>query len=601
MPSRRPPRPTPHRAPAPTAPVRADRPTPHRPPTDVVGGGDDDPTVSPGSDHDATRRPPSVASDAPAVPWEPRRGDLLRGRFELIARLGQGGMGAVWKGKDRLKEEARDRNPYVAIKLLHSGFRDHPAAFVALQRESSKQQRLAHPNIATVHDFDRDDATGTVFMTMEVLDGQPLDAFLRRLPPGGLAPAEAMVLIEQLAAGLGHAHANGLVHADLKPGNCFLTSDGTIKLLDFGIARASKPLGGGALAGDTTVFDPKEFGALTPSYASLEMLDGEDADPRDDIYALAVITYQLLSGRHPYGRTNAQRAFESGLRPEPIGRLSRRANTALASGLAFRRASRPATVEAFVEGLRAPADRARRVALAAAVTAIVVGLAAWGPIDRFLAERERAAVMAMLDTPGPAALTEGLRLALAIRDPAEQARVLADPRTGAAVARVIAHGDPRSVDAGLAAIRELPAAWQRAVRDQPLVRDAVFAVHRRAIREAFAPESGRLRFRTAAAHLDTLIALYPDSARVMALRDTLATEHEQLLARLTARWRALQADGVGRTLGAEHRELLAALRELDPDHPLLALAPGAAASASTPATPRRTLARGDRRASAEYP
>ncbi|MDX1435069.1 MAG: serine/threonine-protein kinase, partial [Gammaproteobacteria bacterium] len=210
-------------------------------------------------------------------------GDRLRNRFELLSKLGEGGMGAVWKGKDLLKEEAKDRNPYVAIKLLQKNFKEHPDAFIALQRETAKQQRLAHPNVATVFSFDRDADSGAVFMTMDLLEGESLDHFIHDMPPGGLPEEEAMSIIKQLAAGLAYAHKNGLVHSDLKPGNCFLTRDGTVKLLDFGIARASKTKLDAE--GVTTLFDPGELGAITPAYATIEMFEGMPPDPRDDIYA----------------------------------------------------------------------------------------------------------------------------------------------------------------------------------------------------------------------------------------------------------------------------------------------------------------------------
>ncbi len=108
-------------------------------------------------------------------------GGVIKERFELGDVLGKGGMGTVYKAKDRVKAEAMDRNPYVAVKILNEDFKLHPDSFIALQRECSRTQKLAHPNIATVYDFDR--AGGMAYLTMELLEGKPLDEFIRKEIP----------------------------------------------------------------------------------------------------------------------------------------------------------------------------------------------------------------------------------------------------------------------------------------------------------------------------------------------------------------------------------------------------------------------------------
>ena len=354
---------------------------------DVLAGG------QPGST--STTRPPRGAR---APDGEFREGSILRQRFELMSKLGEGGMGAVWKGKDMLKVEARDRNPFVAIKLLQGDFKEHPEAFIALQRETSKQQRLAHPNIATVYDFDRDMDTDTVFMTMEVLDGQDLASFVRKLPADGLPLEEAIPYIEQLSAGLSYAHEAGLVHSDLKPGNCFLTNEGRIKLLDFGIARASKTKTDAS--GEQTVSDPGELGALTPTYATVEMFEGEDPDPRDDIYALVIMSYQLLTGKHPYGKQSAPKAMEQKLSPAPVEKLNKRQNRALQRGLAFLRDDRTPTVEDFLEELGPKKSYFWQISAAAVVILALIGGLAYGPIKQYFLEQRMEEVIAVIESAG---------------------------------------------------------------------------------------------------------------------------------------------------------------------------------------------------------
>ena len=159
-----------------------------------------------------------------------KEGSVIKQRFKLEKVLGIGGMGKVYKALDLLKAEAKDKKPHVAIKLLNEDFKDHPEAFISLQRESSRQQKLAHPNIATIYDFDRVGGPGTpVFITMELMEGMELKDYIKKKvrPKGGIPFDEAYDIIKQLGAGLIYAHERNLVHSDFKPGNAFLCNDGT--------------------------------------------------------------------------------------------------------------------------------------------------------------------------------------------------------------------------------------------------------------------------------------------------------------------------------------------------------------------------------------
>lgn len=324
-------------------------------------------------------------------------GTVLKDRFELVETIGSGGMGTVYKARDLLKVEAQDRNPYMALKLLSGDFREHPEAFIALQRESSKAQKLAHPNIATVYDFDRDGST--VYMTMELMEGEELARFIKKLPPGGLPVDRAMKLIEQLCAGLAYAHKRNLVHSDFKPGNAYVTRDGTVKLLDFGIARASKTHK--TASGETTVFDPMSLGALTPAYATVEMFEGEPPDPRDDIYGLACVAYELLSGRHPFNKLSAVKVKEKGLTPSPIAKLNKRQNQALFKALALNREDRISSVEAFWEQLRPKKNHAPLIATGVSALLVLIGALAYNPVRDYLQSTHNAEVVARLEQGGP--------------------------------------------------------------------------------------------------------------------------------------------------------------------------------------------------------
>lgn len=272
---------------------------------------------------------------------------VIKRRFELDILLGAGGMGAVYKALDRRKLEANDSEPYVAIKLLNDEFGKHPDAFIALQREARKSQTLAHPNIVTVYDFDREGAR--VFMTMEFLSGSPLDKLLRQHTGVGLVFEKAYEILEDISKALIYAHSHGIVHSDFKPGNIFVTQKKGSKVFDFGIARAVSGGGVGGRVGETTIFDASTLGALTPAYASLEMLKGAEPAPSDDVFALACVAYELFCGSHPYNKIPADQALVKKLKPKRIKALSRRQWSALKAALALRREDRISTVEGFVQ------------------------------------------------------------------------------------------------------------------------------------------------------------------------------------------------------------------------------------------------------------
>ncbi len=271
---------------------------------------------------------------------------ILKDRFILDSVLGAGGMGVVYKAKDRLKIEAQDRDPFVAVKVLGEEFKAHPEAFIALQRESRKSQRIAHPNIVNVHDFDRDE--NTVFMTMEFLDGSPLDKLIAQYRSIGLPRDDVWQMLQGMCAALTHAHTEKIIHSDFKPGNIFFTNKGITKVFDFGIARAVSRIEHiEDSAEDKTVFDAGSLGAVTPAYASFEMLEGDVPDVRDDIYALGCIAYELFTGEHPYDRANARDAVEKKLKPKKIPGLTNRQWRAIERACALKREDRIPSVDEF--------------------------------------------------------------------------------------------------------------------------------------------------------------------------------------------------------------------------------------------------------------
>jgi len=207
---------------------------------------------------------------------------LFAGRYRLERRLGVGGMATVQLAFDTRLER------YVAVKLLAEHLAEDANFVSRFRREALAAARLVHPNIVQVFDFGLDDATHRNFIVMEFVNGPSCAEMIR--DHGTLPPAEAVEILAQSCRGLDYAHRNGVVHRDVKPGNLLRSEEGIVKLADFGIAKAAE---------DSEI--TKAGSVLgTAAYLSPEQARGERAGPPADLYALGVVSYQLLTSRLPY-------------------------------------------------------------------------------------------------------------------------------------------------------------------------------------------------------------------------------------------------------------------------------------------------------------
>jgi hypothetical protein len=257
------------------------------------------------------------------------------GPYEISAKLGEGGMGEVFRARD----SKLDRE--VAIKVLPQHLAADAEALARFEREAKAVAALSHPNILAIFDFGRDGETA--YAAMELLEGETLR---ERLTAGALPVRKALELAAQVAAGLAAAHARGIVHRDLKPDNLFLTRDGQVKILDFGLARQSEVQGSKSqLLAAPTQGPGTEPGAVlgTVGYMSPEQVRGEPADHRSDLFSLGVVLYEMLTGKRAFAQASAVETMSAILREEPpeIDALGEKFSPALARLLQHSLEKRP--------------------------------------------------------------------------------------------------------------------------------------------------------------------------------------------------------------------------------------------------------------------
>jgi eukaryotic-like serine/threonine-protein kinase len=226
-------------------------------------------------------------------------GMLLNNRYQLLERLGAGGMSDVFRARDLMLERS------VAIKVLHENYSNDTDFQQRFRQEARAAANLSHPNIVTVHDFGFDHSQ--LFLVMEHIPGKDLKTLLRQR--GRYSMEEAIPLMVQACAGIGYAHRAGLVHCDIKPHNMIVTSDGRLKVTDFGIARAL-----------STIMPDERADVVwgSPQYFAPEQAVGEPPSPASDVYSLGVVLYEVLTGALPFTAPSSEELARMHLEMQPI-------------------------------------------------------------------------------------------------------------------------------------------------------------------------------------------------------------------------------------------------------------------------------------------
>ena len=233
------------------------------------------------------------------------------GPYEVLSAIGAGGMGEVWRAHDR--KLGRD----VALKILPDGFAQDPDRLARFEREARVLASLNHPHIAAIYGFE--EADGIRALVLELVEGPTL---AERITHGPIPLDESLAIARQIALALQAAHDLGIIHRDLKPSNIKLRTDGTVKVLDFGLAKALDPVSpAGDISLSPTLTSPAftKAGVIlgTAAYMSPEQALGKSVDKRADIWAFGVVLFEMLSGRRPFAGETPAEALASVVKDEP--------------------------------------------------------------------------------------------------------------------------------------------------------------------------------------------------------------------------------------------------------------------------------------------
>jgi serine/threonine protein kinase len=375
----------------------------------------DNPTPGQSQQHSLQQPLTQVKNRAPppdnlAPPPIPEIGRVLKNRYVIESRLHHGGARSLFKAMDRSLHDLPEDNRYVAIKLLHESIAGWAESLSDLRREFLCAQALSHRSILKVYEFHWDNEAA--FFTMELLEGENLSSALERSPPIPIPRSSSWAIILEIANCLAHAHARGVAHGDLKPQNIMITNSGELRILGFGLSKSAAPARPGA--------DESPQIKLAPDYASCDLLEGQRAEPADDLFALACIAYELLAGKHPFQRRRSTEARDLGLIARRPPGLTRQQWKTLAMGLAWsserrsisvrewvtrlmpRQTSKRRVVQSFARSIR----RAGRLILpppgaVAQIAVLLIGLIQCNSLDRISLDPQNSAVAPKATTKSP--------------------------------------------------------------------------------------------------------------------------------------------------------------------------------------------------------
>ena len=246
------------------------------------------PSASPNrpSSHSTTSSGPSSSDAIGGGRFVP--GQMIAGRYRIVALAGKGGMGEVYRAEDLTLSQL------VAIKLLPESLSRDAGALTRFHSEVRIARQVSHPNVCRV--FDIGEVDGTPFLSMEYVDGEDLASVVRRI--GRLSPDKAVEMTRQICAGLAAAHDRGVVHRDLKPANVMLDGAGKIRIMDFGLAGIAANIQG------------EEVRAGTPAYMAPEQLSGKEVTFKSDLYSLGLILYEVLTGKRVFAMAPLHHHYE---------------------------------------------------------------------------------------------------------------------------------------------------------------------------------------------------------------------------------------------------------------------------------------------------